>query len=98
MPGEERLPEEPCRRVGMSRSLRGKEVREDDPIEYFFPTGVGSTFKIPEGVMAIEVTQNEEIYGGGENGGKKGVGSAICRRRANEGSTNVEKRKRGGVV
>ena len=29
--------------------------------------------------MAIEVLQNEEISGGGKNGGRKGVGSAIRR-------------------
>ena len=28
--------------------------------------------------MAIEVPQNEEISGGGKNGGRKGVGCAIC--------------------
>ena len=27
--------------------------------------------------MAVEVPQNEEISGGGKNGGRKGVGSAI---------------------
>ena len=35
--------------------------------------------------MAIEVPQNEEISGGGKNGGRKGVGSAIRRRGANTG-------------
>ena len=30
--------------------------------------------------MAIEVPQNDEISGGGKNGWKKGVGSAIRRR------------------
>ena len=39
--------------------------------------GVRSTSGAPEGVTAIEVPQNEEISGGGKNGGKKGVGSAI---------------------
>ena len=34
--------------------------------------------------MAIEVPQNEEISGGG----RKGVGSAICRRGANRGDTH----------
>ena len=29
------------------------------------------------GVMAIEVPQNEEISGGGKNGGREGIGSAI---------------------
>ena len=36
--------------------------------------------------MAIEVPQNEEIYGGRKNGGKKGIGSAIRRRGANRGT------------
>ena len=27
--------------------------------------------------MAIEVPQNEEIFGGGKNGGRKEVGSAV---------------------
>ena len=30
-------------------------------------------------MMAIEVLQNESISGGGKNGGRKGVGSAIRR-------------------
>ena len=44
--------------------------------------------------MAVEVHQNEEICGGGKNGGRKGVGSAIRRRRANRGSVNIKKRER----
>ena len=36
--------------------------------------------------MAIEVPQNEEISGGGKNGGRKGVGSAIRWRGANSGA------------
>ena len=28
--------------------------------------------------MAIEVPQNEEISGGGKNGGREGVSSSIC--------------------
>ena len=36
--------------------------------------------------MAIEVPQNEEISGGGKNGGKKGVGSAIRWEGANRGA------------
>ena len=35
--------------------------------------------------MAVEVPQNEEIFGGGKNGWRKGVGSASCQRRANSG-------------
>ena len=41
--------------------------------------------------MAIEVPQNEEISGGGKNGGRKGVGSAIRGKSANKGSVNVKK-------
>ena len=48
--------------------------------------------------MAIEVSQNEEIYGGGKNGGRKELGSAIRRRRAIRGSINIKERERGGVV
>ena len=39
------------------------------------------------GVMAIEVPQNKEISGGGKNGGRKGVGSAIRQRGANRGGS-----------
>ena len=35
--------------------------------------------------MAIEVPQNKEISGGGKNGGRKGVGSAIRLGKANRG-------------
>ena len=41
--------------------------------------------------MAIEVPQNEEISGGGENGAGKGVSSAIRWRRANRGSIHIKK-------
>ena len=41
--------------------------------------------------MAIEIPQNEEIFGGGKNGGRNQVGSAICQRRANRGSINIRK-------
>ena len=34
-------------------------------------------------MIALEVPQNEEISGGGKSEGRKGVGSAIRRRRAN---------------
>ena len=36
--------------------------------------------------MAIEVSQNEEISGGGKNGGRKGIGSAIRWGGANRGA------------
>ena len=48
--------------------------------------------------MAIEVPQNEEITGGGKNGGRKGVGSAIRWGRANRGGIHIKKRERGEVV
>ena len=60
-----------------------EEVREDDPIEYFLPTGIRSTFCFANGVMVVTVPQNEEISENGKNGGRKGVGCAISRRRAN---------------
>ena len=40
--------------------------------------------------MAIEVSQNKEIFGEGKSGGKKVVGSAIRRRKANRGSINIK--------
>ena len=40
--------------------------------------------------MAIEVSQNKEICGGGKNGGRKEIGSAIRRRRVNRGSINIK--------
>ena len=52
---------------GCVRAIKGEEVRRDDPVKYFLPAGVGSTSGVPEGVMAIEVPQNEEISGGGKN-------------------------------
>ena len=36
--------------------------------------------------MAVEVPQNEEISGGGKNGGKEGIGSAIRWGGANRGA------------
>ena len=41
--------------------------------------------------MAIEVPQNEKISGEGKNGGRKGVGSAIRRRRANRKGVHIKK-------
>ena len=46
----------------------------------------------------MKFIQSEEISGGGKNGGRKGVGSAIRRRRAHRESINIEKREQGGVV
>ena len=36
--------------------------------------------------MAIDVPQNEEISGGGKNGGREGIGSAILWGGANRGA------------
>ena len=60
------------------RVIEGEEVRRNDPVKYFLPTGVGGTSLSPIGGDAIEVPQNEEISGGGKNGGRKGVDSVIC--------------------
>ena len=38
--------------------------------------------------MTIEIPQNEEISGGGKNGERKGVGSAIRWGEANKGRTH----------
>ena len=46
----------------------------------------------PRGLEArVKVPQNEEIYGGGKNKGRKGAGSAIRRRRVNRRSINIKK-------
>ena len=49
-------------------------------------------------MMAVEVPHNKEIFGGGKNGERKEVGSAIRRRRANRETINIEKREQEGVV
>ena len=41
--------------------------------------------------MAIEVTQNEEISGGGKDGGRKGIGSAIRWVGTNKGGVHIKK-------
>ena len=48
--------------------------------------------------MAIEVLQNEEISGGGKNGGRKRIDSAIRWGGTNRGGIHIKKRHRGGVV
>ena len=48
-------------------------------------------------MTAIEVPQNEEISGREKDGGRKGVGSAICQR-ANGESINIKKRERRRVI
>ena len=34
------------------RVIEREEVRRDDPIEYFLPALIGSTSRVPEGLMA----------------------------------------------
>ena len=48
--------------------------------------------------MAIEVSQNKKLSGGGKNGGRKGVGSSIRCGGANRVGVHIKKRERGGVV
>ena len=48
--------------------------------------------------MAIEDPQNEEISGGGKNGGREGVSSVIRWEGVNRGNKNVKKREQRGVV
>ena len=73
------------KKSGCVRVIEGEEVRRDDPVEYFLYAGVGSISGVPEGVIAIEIPQNEEISGGGKNGGREGIGSAIHWGGANRG-------------
>ena len=72
---------------GCVRVIEGEEIRRDDPVKYFLPAGVGSTSCVPEGVMAIEVPQNEEISGGGG----EGIVSAIRLGGANRGGIHIKK-------
>ena len=73
------------------RVIEGEEVKRDDLFKYFLPAGVKSTSSVLEGVMPIEVPQNEEISEGKKNGGRKGVGSAIRRKKANKGKVHIKK-------
>ena len=41
-------------------------------------------------MISVEMLQIEEISGLGKNGGRKGVGSAICQRRVNRRDINEE--------
>ena len=41
--------------------------------------------------MAIEVPKNEEIFGGGKDGGREGIDSAICWGGANRGAFTLRK-------
>ena len=55
------------------RVIERKEVTQSNTT----PHGGQKYVLIPRGMMAIKVPQIEEIFGGGKNGGRKGVGSAI---------------------
>ena len=48
--------------------------------------------------MAIEVPQNEEISGGGKNGRRKGISSAIRWGGADRGGIHIKKREQRRVV
>ena len=65
MSGEERLPDERWRRVGVSGSLRGRRSEEITQSNASSPRGSEVTLESQRGVMAIEVPQDEEISGGG---------------------------------
>ena len=52
------------------RVIEGEEIRRDDPIEYFLRTGSQVLLSL-EGVIAIDVSQNKEISGGGRTEGEK---------------------------
>ena len=66
MSGEERLPEERWRRVGVSGSLRGMRSKEMTQSNTSSPRGRKYLLS-PKGGDGIEVPQNEEISGGGKN-------------------------------
>ena len=48
--------------------------------------------------MAIEVSQNEEISGGGKSGRRKELDSAIHQRGANRRGIHIKKCQQGAVV
>ena len=97
MSGEEGLSEEQRRREGMSGSVRGR--RSEKLTQLNLPPHGGQKYLLSSrrGV-AVEVPHNEEISGGGKNGGRKGVDAAIRQTRAIRGSINIKERMLGGVV
>ena len=76
MSGEERLPEERWRRVGVSGSLRRRRSKEIAQSNTFSLRGSEVTLE-SQRVMAIEVPNNEEISVGEKNGRRKSIGPAI---------------------
>ena len=64
----------------MSGSLRGRSSEKMTLSNTSFIQGSEVPFESQGGgVMAVEVLQNEEIFGGGKNRGRKEVGSVIRR-------------------
>ena len=82
MSGEDRLPQERWRRVGMSDSLKGRRSEEMNQSNTSSCWGQKSLLS-PRRVMTIKVFQNEKISAGVKNGERKEVGYAITWRRAN---------------
>ena len=74
----------------MSESLRGRRSEEMTQTNAFSLRDRKYLLS-PTGMMAIENSQNKEIFGGEKNRGRKEIGSAILRRRANRGSINIKK-------
>ena len=75
----------------MSGSLRGRWSEEMIQLNTSSPRKLEVPFESQKGVMVIKVPQNKEVSGGGEEEGRKGVGSAIRPRRANRGRINIKK-------
>ena len=71
MSEEEQMPEERWRRVSMSWSLRERRSEEMTQLNTSVPWGLEVPFEPQRSVMAVEVLQNEKIFGRGKNGGKK---------------------------
>ena len=65
MPGEERLPKERWKRIGISGSLRGRKSEEMSQLKTSSPWGRKNLLSC-RGVMEIEVPHNEDISGGGK--------------------------------
>ena len=91
MSEEEQLPEEQCKRVRVSRSLKVRSEKMTQSNTYS-PQGVRNTFRVPEGGMAIEVSNNKEISGGRKNGEK----NRFCHlsKKSKRGSINIDERER----
>ena len=49
-------------------------------------------------MIAIKIPQNEEIFGGGKNGGRNRVSSALRWRGVNKRGVHIKKREQRGVA